>query len=62
VEGTDKLHYTVARNTSLHAEILGDLFERLDVNKDGQISYEEFKNGISSDPFLIDALFGDPRG
>ena len=55
---TDSLHSTVARNTSLHAEVLGDLFERLDANNDGQISYEEFKEGISKDPFLVDVLFG----
>ena len=45
-------------STQLHAEVLGELFERLDVNKDGQISYEEFKEGLNSDPILINVLFG----
>jgi serine/threonine protein kinase len=48
-------------STQLHAEVLGDLFERLDVNNDGQISYDEFKDGINSDPILIDVIFGSQR-
>ena len=50
--------YNVVRNHSLQAEVFGDLFERLDVNKDGKISYEEFKVGINQDPFLVNVLFG----
>ena len=50
--------YNVVRNHSLQAEVFGDLFERLDVNKDGKITYEEFKVGINQDPFLVNVLFG----
>ena len=52
------LSYNIVRNTSFHAELLTELFERLDRNNDGKISYEEFKEGINRDPFLIDVLFG----
>jgi len=40
------------------AERLADLFEAIDVNKDGNISYDEFRDGVQTDPFLIDVFFG----
>ena len=45
----------------LGAERLGDLFERLDANNDGLISYDEFRKGIVKDRYLIDVFFGGPN-
>lgn len=40
----------------LKAEKLAEVFDRLDTNKDDQISFEEFKAGIATEPILVQAF------
>ena len=40
-----------------HMKAIEDLFRRIDANKDGKISFEEFKAAIASDPLLSSAIF-----
>ena len=41
------------------ADSLTDLFKRMDTDHDGRISFEEFKKGIETDPYLV-RLFLEP--
>jgi len=38
------------------ADALAHVFETLDVDGDGEISWEEFRTGVNRDPFLVNAL------
>lgn len=38
------------------ADALAHVFETLDVDGDGEVSWDEFKAGVAKDPFLVNAL------
>eukprot|EP00850_Spirogloea_muscicola_P002203 SM000008S22292 [mRNA] locus=s8:906225:908940:+ [translate_table: standard] len=41
---------------------LDDLFDRMDANSDGRLSFEEFRAGLHSDKYILDALLQTARG
>eukprot|EP00850_Spirogloea_muscicola_P015936 SM000126S26312 [mRNA] locus=s126:128171:130851:- [translate_table: standard] len=41
---------------------LDDLFDRMDANSDGRLSFEEFRAGLHSDKYIMDALLQTARG
>jgi len=41
---------------AIQADVIGDLFETLDADMDGQVSFEEFKAAVAQKPFLMDHI------
>mmetsp|Transcript_4477 Transcript_4477/g.6048 ORF Transcript_4477/g.6048 Transcript_4477/m.6048 type:complete len:498 (+) Transcript_4477:104-1597(+) len=61
-EVSSMLKHLIVKNDAsgvMQAEALGDLFESMDANSDGVISYEEFKLAIREKPYLVQGIL-DP--
>ena len=41
---------------------MDEFFDRMDANCDGRLSFEEFRDAINADHFLVDALLRPARG
>ena len=51
----------VEESENERSDKLGDIFEKMDVNKDGQISFPEFEQAVFADDFLSSLLLNPLR-